>query len=158
MSARRIRRLQHRLDASANLKTKDWWERYLKHVIPFRGVKMADTRRTLHEWLTAEEIAARLSLEAQVEVALELLRQEHAEDKLAGILMLQEALLPAGALDWRRDLPRFATLFENGYIFDWNTCDWFCVKVLGPIVRNERVMQINNWIKKESVGDSVKLA
>jgi 3-methyladenine DNA glycosylase AlkD len=65
------------------------------------------------------------------------MRQTHAEDKLAGILYLQEVLLPAGAIDWRQDLPRFAALFGEGHIFEWNTCDWFCVKVLGPLAERE---------------------
>src|SRR3712207_8372132 len=60
-----------------------------------------------------------------------------SEDKLAGVLFLQEILLPAGALDWRSDLPRIARLFDEGYIRDWSTCDWFCVKVLGPLVEQQ---------------------
>ena len=49
------------------------------------------------------------------------------------MLFLQEILLPDAAIDWPHDLPRFAALFEQGYIYDWNTCDWFCVRVLGPL-------------------------
>ena len=40
--------LEAALEAAATVKTKDWWEAYMKHVIPFRGVKMADTRKALH--------------------------------------------------------------------------------------------------------------
>jgi hypothetical protein len=36
-----ITKLQTRLEENANPKTKTCWEQYLKHVIPFRGVKMA---------------------------------------------------------------------------------------------------------------------
>ena len=129
-----INSLLQRLEARATLKTKNWWEKYLKQAIPFRGVKMGDIRSALHDWLAADRIGERLTAEEQVTLALSLLRQEYADDKLAGILYLQEELLPAGALDWPRDLPRFAALFQDGYIFDWNTCDWFCVKVLGPLV------------------------
>ncbi len=25
-------------------------------------------------------------------------------------------------------------MFERGLIADWNTCDWFCVRVLGPTI------------------------
>ena len=131
-----LRPLQDALDAAANAKTKDWWERYLKHVIPFRGAKMADIRRALHGWLDADAIAA-VPPQAQVDIALELLRQRHAEDKLAGILLLQETLIPVGAVQWRRDLPRFAALFRDGDIYDWNTCDWFCVKALDALIRRD---------------------
>jgi 3-methyladenine DNA glycosylase AlkD len=65
------------------------------------------------------------------------MQERYAEDKLAGILYLGEVLLPEGALDWPEDVPRFAAVFQDGHIYDWNTCDWFCVKVLGPLVRRE---------------------
>ena len=49
-----IIQLQQRLENKANPQTKIWWERYLKHVIPFRGVPMADIRAALHSWLKDE--------------------------------------------------------------------------------------------------------
>ena len=33
------------------------------------------------------------------------------------------------------DIPRFARLFEEGHIADWSNSDWFCVKVLSPMVQ-----------------------
>lgn len=36
--------LQQRLEDRANLRTKTWWESYLKYTITFRGVKMSDVR------------------------------------------------------------------------------------------------------------------
>ena len=129
--------LQQRLEARANPKTKAWWESYLKHVIPFRGVKMAHIRAELHGWLGAEGIMETHSVEEQKQLALSLVRETHCEDKLAGILFLQEVLLPAGEIDWRADLPRFAALFQEGHIYEWNTCDWFCVRVLGPLAQRE---------------------
>ncbi len=123
--------LQQQLDQRADAKTKAWWERYLKHVIPFRGVKMADIRAVLHQWVREEGID-RLPVQEQKELALALIRLDTAEDKLAGVLFWQEILLPAGEVHWPDDLPRFAELFQQGYIYDWNTCDWFCVRVLGP--------------------------
>lgn len=132
-----IGRLQSRLEQAATAKTKAWWENYMRQAIPFRGVKMADIRSVVHAWIEAEGFQEALSPDEQVDMALSLFHESYAEDKLAGILYLQEALLPAGALDWRRDLPRFARLFDEGHIADWNTCDWFCVKVLGPLAQRE---------------------
>lgn len=129
--------LQRRLEARADPKTKAWWESYLKHSIPFRGVKMADIRAVLHGWLSDEAIQTGLSREEQKNLAISLMHEKHAEDKLAGILYLQEVLLPEGAVDCGEDLARFAGLFEQGAIHDWNTCDWFCVKVLGPLAQRE---------------------
>jgi hypothetical protein len=57
----------------------------------------------------------------QKELALALIRLEQAEDKLAGILFLQEALLPAGAIHWPNDLPRFAAMFQQGFIYDYTS-------------------------------------
>lgn len=129
--------LQQRLETHTNTQTQAWWERYLKHALPFRGVKMADIRATVHAWYQDDVKVTLLPANRQKELALDLLRQTHAEDKLAGILFLQEILLPAGMIHWRRDLPQFARLFQDGAIGDWNTCDWFCVKVLSPLVQRE---------------------
>jgi 3-methyladenine DNA glycosylase AlkD len=126
--------LQARLDEVATDKTKTWWERYTKYAISFRGVKMPDIRSTLHTWYEEAGLATSLKPQEQKLLALSLLAEEMAEDKLAGILFLQEILIPMGAIDCRQDLPLFADLFESGNIFDWNTCDWFCVKVLGTLV------------------------
>ena len=134
--AESITTLQTRLQEKAIPKTKAWWESYLKQVISFRGVKMPTIRAVLHDWY-AESIEQRLTLAEKKHLALDLFRGEYAEDKLAGILFLQEILLPAGAIVWQTDIPRFASLFTNGWIYDWNTCDWFCVKVLGPLIRRE---------------------
>ncbi len=53
-----------------------------------------------------------------------LLEEDHTEDKLAGVLFLQEILLPALALNCHSDLPRFGRLFDGEHIRDWNVCDW----------------------------------
>ena len=131
-----ISTLQEQLDLRANPKTKAWWERYLKHVIPFRGVKMADIRAVLHQWVKEEGID-RLPMQEQKDLALDLIRLDYTEDKLAGILFWQKILLPAGEVHWPDDLPRFAELFQQGFIYDWNTCDWFCVRVLGPLAEQQ---------------------
>ena len=132
-----IGKLQSRLAGRANHKTKNWWEKYLKHVIAFRGVKMADIRTELHGWYEDEAIATALSAAKQKALALNLLRECYSEDKMAGILFLQEILLPSNSISWKKDLPHFANLFLRGYVYDWNICDWFCVKVLGPMAAKE---------------------
>lgn len=131
-----IATLQARLADVAQPKTKAWWERYLKGVIPFRSVKMAGIRAALHDWINAEGLADQPT-DRQKDLAFALLQETYTEDKLAGILYLQERLLPAGMIDWTLDLPRFAALFDDGYVYDWNTCDWLCVKVLGPLAQRD---------------------
>jgi len=128
--------LQQALEQKANLATKAWWEKYLKHVIPFRGVKMADIRQVVHSSFKSEPVQE-MSHEQLKSLALALICQQHSEDKLAGILFIQEILIPNDMLNWRSDLQRFASLFDDGYIFDWNICDWFCIRALGPLFQRE---------------------
>ncbi len=132
-----IDRLQVRLNAHATAATREWWTRYLRGAASFRGVKMGDVRMAVHAWFEEEQLSEHLSVGRQKDLALMLFEEDYAEDKLAGILFLQEILLRAGELDCRSDLPRFARLFDQGYIHDWNVCDWFCVKVLGPLAERE---------------------
>lgn len=128
--------LQIQLQQNAQSQIKTWWEGYVKESAPFRGVKMPEIRKLLHRWYQAEGIDT-LPAAAQKDLALALFRGDFTEDKLAGILFLQEILLPAGQIGWREDLPRFAALFAEGRIYDWNVCDWFCVKVLGPLIQRD---------------------
>ena len=149
-----IDRLQLRLDAHATSVTREWWTKYLRGAASFRGVKMGDVRKAVHAWFEEERLGEHLSVGHQKDLALMLLEEDHTEDKLAGVLFLQEILLPAGALDWRTDLPRFARLFDEGYIRDWNVCDWFCVKVLGPLVEQQGeacARAISEWREANSV-------
>jgi 3-methyladenine DNA glycosylase AlkD len=145
--------LQNRLEIRANQKTKDWWERYLKGAILFRGVKMGDNREALTAWYADHTLAA-VSNREQFHLANSLLRQACAEDKLAGILYFQEILIPVGLVDWRAAVPEWAGLFGAGFIHDWNTCDWFCVKVLGPLSEREGepcARAIANWRQADNL-------
>jgi 3-methyladenine DNA glycosylase AlkD len=115
---------------------------------------MGDVRKAVHTWFEEEQLGEYLSAGQQKDLALMLLEEDYSEDKLAGVLFLQEILLPEGALDWRSDLPRFARLFDGGYIRDWSTCDWFCVKVLGPLVEQQGepcARAISEWREADSV-------
>ncbi len=149
-----IDRLQLRLDARATAATREWWTKYLRGTASFRGVKMGDVRKAVHAWFKEERLGDHLSVGQQKHLTLMLLEEDYTEDKLAGVLFLQEILLPAGSLDWRSDLPRFARLFDRGHIRDWNVCDWFCVKVLGPLVEQQGeacARAISKWREAQSV-------
>jgi 3-methyladenine DNA glycosylase AlkD len=142
------------LNAQATASTREWWTRYLRGTASFRGVKMGDVRKAVHAWFEEEQLGEYLTVGQQKDLALMLLEEGYTEDKLAGALFLQEILLPVGALDWRSDLPRFARLFDQGYIRDWSICDWFCVKVLGPLVEQQGAScarAISEWREADSV-------
>lgn len=125
--------LEARLDALATEKSRAFWERYLKGTVPFRGVPMASIRTAVHAWWR-EDGPSSLASPAQKALALSLFDGRFGEDKLAGTLTLQELLLEALTLE---DVDELAALFERERIADWNTCDWFCVKVLGRLVARD---------------------
>ncbi len=50
------------------------------------------------------------------------------------------------------DLPAFRTLLAEEHLGDWNSCDWFCVKVLGRMLERscerERIAdQLIEWTR-----------
>jgi 3-methyladenine DNA glycosylase AlkD len=125
-----ILRLQQGLDVLATASARLFWEKYLKGAALFRGVPMAGVRRAAHAWWRGEGFPGR-PIRDQKRIALQLFDEPQTEDRLAGVLILSEILLPRLTA---ADLPSFALLFERGRIADWNLCDWFCVKVLGRMV------------------------
>jgi 3-methyladenine DNA glycosylase AlkD len=147
MFSKQITHLQQRLREQADPAVKAWWEGYVKDSAPFMGVKMPAIRAALHPWHRVY-VAGQFDHEQQFDLALSLFNGEHSEEKLAGTLFLQEILFPAGIVQCKRDLDRFAGLFEKGKIYDWNICDWFCVKVLGPLIESHEMScaeRISTW-------------
>ena len=133
------------MDRIANRKTKNWWENYVKHNTTFRGVGIPRIRDQLHVWYENERVND-LSLDNQLDLALSFLAEEYAEDKLAGILFLQYYLYDK--CDWKVLFPRIEKLFEKGCTYDWNICDWLCVRVLGPMVEENGLScaeEISKW-------------
>jgi hypothetical protein len=78
---------------------------------------------------------------------LSLLEQPIAGQQLAGVLVMQELLLPAGELSGARDLPLIAQRSDDGHIADWNTTDWSCVRVLGPLIERPTSSAPNSGIR-----------
>jgi 3-methyladenine DNA glycosylase AlkD len=149
----RTEKLQVDLKQHANPQTKAWWENYVKGSPPFLGVKMPIIRTVVHHWYK-EGVDGQMTGLEQVTLALQLFDGEYTEEKLAGTLLLQEILLPSGAVEWQRDVDRFAALFTEGKIYDWNTCDWFCVKVLGPLIQENGLacaQHIAQWRQAENL-------
>lgn len=134
------------LAAEADDRTREWWDRYLKGSVPFRGIPMATTRRVVHDtWRRAG--VDRLDPEAQIELALAQFAEPYCEDKLAGVLALSELLLDRLTLG---HVPALARPFERRYVQDWGPCDWYCVKVLARFVamgedRRHRAEAIAGW-------------
>src|SRR5262245_41320817 len=80
-------------------------------------------------------------------VAIARIEQAKVEEKLAGILVLQDRL---GAQLRASDLPVFARLFAAGHLADWNVVDTFIMKVLVTLLdrqpgRREVVRTLAQW-------------
>ena len=127
-----VHNLQLRLNKVANKKTRDWWEQYIKHDTIFRGVGIPKIREEIKQWHTRNQIDT-LPLNDQLDLALSFFAEKYAEDKLAGVLFLQYYLY--NKFDWKLLISKFEEIFNNEYIYDWNVCDWFCVRVLGPMIK-----------------------
>ena len=149
---RLIKKLQAALQKNADNKTREWWENYVKGA-RFRGVKMKDIRSELHKWYS-ENVDGHIEGSIEVLIALRMFESRFTEDKLAGILYLQEILIPRRLVGSSAYLDKFAGLFQEGHLNDWNICDWFCVKVLGPLAELEGkqcALGIAAWSKAENL-------
>lgn len=118
------------LAARADPKTRDWWTRYLRGEARFRGVRMPAIRQVVDDLWQRHDLAA-AETAALLDLAWACTERPDSEDKLAGVLLVAEHLLERLDLDHVDDL---ATPLAAGHLADWNTCDWYGVKVLGPFV------------------------
>ncbi|MEM9610738.1 MAG: DNA alkylation repair protein [Actinomycetota bacterium] len=123
--------LEERADAS----TRDWWTKYLKGEAEFRGVKMADTRKVVRA-VDGQFGLGALPVDALLDVTDRLFAVDTTEDKLAAVLLLAERHLDRLRTE---DVPRLARPLADDELADWNSCDWYCVKVLGPFVEVDEV-------------------
>ena len=133
------------LARASSEKTRQWWEKYLKGVIPFQGIGIPEIRNIVASWREQTGLA-QMPENDQLRVALALFEEAVAEDKLAGVLFLQYYLYDK--FPCRELIGKYETLFSRNLIFDWNTCDWFCVRVLGPTIaryKEPAARAISSW-------------
>ncbi len=148
-----IQNLQLKLGGVAEKRTKDWWEKYLRYSIEFRGVNIVAIKKELNQWFVDEGIGA-MNTRSQLELALSFFAEKYAEDKLAGILFLQEYIIPRNEIGWIVLISRIDRIFNAGYIHDWNVCDWLCVRVLGPLIESNKrpcAEAIAGWRSSENL-------
>lgn len=134
--SRHIQSLQELFERHAQVDVKAWFDAYLKGAIHYRGLRTPLVRKLLTKWLREEEQRkVRLRLETLKGLAFELLEQPYAEDKFAGILLLEEEVLPRHSLD-EKDFENFERLFQKAYLADWSSVDGFAIRVLSKIVQS----------------------
>jgi 3-methyladenine DNA glycosylase AlkD len=135
------------LRKSGNPEKAEWWNRYLKGEIPFIGVGIPEIRRV---FLEKDRVAAfgDLPLNRQFSLVNGLMRGRFAEEKLAAILYIQLFWLDRMRHGFLMNL--FSDWFDDRYIFDWNTTDWLCVKILTPMVDSanpELIWKLKQWCR-----------
>lgn len=110
--------------------TSSWWTGYLKGEARFRGVKMADTRVVARAANDGFGLAG-CDIDDVFAITDVLFAQPTTEDKLCATLLLAEHHLDRIRTD---DVERLAGPLERDQLADWNSCDWYCVKLLGPFI------------------------
>ena len=123
----------------------DWWNSYMKGEIRFVGTSIPEIRKLLIEKNSSEGLD-HLPMNQQVSFVNGLMRSELAEHKLAAILYIQ--LFWLGNQKGTFLLSLISDWFDDRFIYDWNTSDCLCVKVLTPIVDSgdEKVIwTLNRW-------------
>ncbi len=119
--------LEHDLKSLAEPSKRDWWTNYVKGA-EFYGVAMAGVRRVgIHWWDSKQH-------DDPVSDALALCSHPITEVRLAGVAIMEHVLMPAALLS-AVDLPRIRATLDDGALDDWNTCDWFSVKILNRLMK-----------------------
>ena len=121
-----------------------WLENYVKHDIKSFGVGIPAIREIIKQFVKETQYD-KTAVKDQIELLDNLMKDVYTEPKLAAILFIQ--------LYWRTKngggiLKIASDWFDNGWISDWNVCDWLCVRLLTPIVDGEpelAVSEFNKW-------------
>lgn len=138
-----VRKIKKKLADNASEKTKRFWSSYLKNQIDFMGVPLPIIRKIVKDSIsTVKPLFIK-------DIAYALMQGSMAEEKLAAIITIQLFLL--GKMKDKKIVEFISVLFTEKLIYDWNTCDWLCVKVLTPIIDKKDTTSINiikGWYNK----------
>ena len=148
---RLLSKLSQKLQNNADPKTKQWFDNYLKGAIVYRGLKTPLVKTLVKQW-HQEHNLSQCELSSQLELCLDLLAGSFAEDKFAGTLYIQLYLLKK--IDYQILLPKFDWLFQQGDFYDWSTTDWFCTRILDPlIIKNgmDAATVVASWQNSENL-------
>ena len=153
-----VKTLTEQLSQVADPKTKKWFDNYLKGAIEYRGVKTPAVTKLVSSWRQAQNLD-KFSLEEQLSLCEALIQSQFAEDKFSGTIYMQKYL--CSELAWQQLVPFCSDLFAHGYFYDWSTTDWFCVRVLDPIILRHGLpaaAAIANWCKANKYGKEEPLS
>lgn len=141
-----VKIIQQELKKHHDAKKAKWLENYVKHNIKSRGVGIPQIRSIVQYVYKQNKLSA-LSLNNQKQFLDELMKQGYTEDKLAAIIYIQLYLKDAGV---KFQLSMISTWFDKEWIYDWNVCDWLCVRLLSPLVDKypkQTTAELKKWNK-----------
>lgn len=139
------------LQSAASRANKEWFEAYLKHVIRYRGLKTPQVIATVKLWRSNERIGE-LSLQEQLELAAQLINEEHAEDKFSGIFYMEKYLVDKIAFKVFFDCAE--DLFSKKAFTNWATTDWFNARVLSSLITlhgKEAIEYFTSWTNSDDI-------
>lgn len=136
--------IKQRIVESANEAKARWLENYVKHSIKSYGTGIPLIREIVKSEVKNSGTDT-LTLAEQSVLLNALMAGESAEEKLAAILYIQ--------LIWKTDhagvqLKLIAGWFDQKCIYDWNVCDWLCVRLLTPLLDNHPnvvIGELSRW-------------
>ncbi len=129
-----IQLVNSRLSQLAHPEKRAWWENYVKNGAPFLGVPMEQIRKIVRE-ISKELDLHDLDRPSQLSLMIHLIQKDYTEEKLAGMILYQDIMKAGRSTNSKVELSYFKDLFMEGYLYDWNLCDWFCMKVLGELLK-----------------------
>ena len=127
-----------------NAEKAKWLENYVKHDIKSFGVGIPEIREIVKIFEKENQISNQ-QISLQIKFLDDLMGNEFTEPKLAAIIFIQ--------LYWKTNKPTetlqlTSKWLENGWITDWNVCDWLCVRLLSPLVDKEpkqTILEFEKW-------------
>ena len=142
--------LQEELKKKANIQTKEWFENYLKGAISYYGVKTPEAKSIVAIWSKNNQVS-NLSISKQFNLCKKLMKLEHAEEKFAAIIYIQQYLIKNVETEELLNLAEW--FFEQNCFFDWSTADWFTVRVLNNIIKKDEncLKRISSWNNASSL-------
>ncbi|MCU0414357.1 MAG: DNA alkylation repair protein [Ignavibacteriaceae bacterium] len=123
-----------------------WLENYVKHDIKSLGIGIPQIRSIVQRVYNQNKLNE-LSLSKQKKLLNELIQREYAEEKLAAIIYVQLYLKDT---DVKFQLSMISSWFDKRWVYDWNICDWLCVRLLSPLVDKypkQTIAELKKWNK-----------
>eukprot|EP01023_Acetabularia_acetabulum_P038390 TRINITY_DN36785_c1_g1_i1.p3 TRINITY_DN36785_c1_g1~~TRINITY_DN36785_c1_g1_i1.p3 ORF type:complete len:276 (+),score=39.23 TRINITY_DN36785_c1_g1_i1:69-896(+) len=153
-----IKKVQSQLQKHAKNSTKKKYEQYFKQQISYRGLKAPETDSILasfNDSLPQENLQL-------LELGLQFLQQNYAEDKLIGNRILKKGIrkevFNSDPDERKKFLDKIEGLFDDGHVQEWGTCDGICGHALSNLMkclqgddRVECARSICKWCKSGNI-------